>query len=118
VQTAARRRSAACARRAAGSRSSCCRGRGVTLVELVAGARPFAGENPWVLRDAIRAGAALDGLAPDLAAIAARALAFEPGDRYRSVDALRRDVAAAQRRRAPATAIDLGDWVRARITAP
>jgi serine/threonine-protein kinase len=93
-------------------------GLGVTLVELVAGARPFTGENPWVLHDAIRAGAALDGLAPDLAAIAARALAFEPGDRYRSVDALRCDVADAQRRRAPATAIDLGDWVRARITAP
>lgn len=47
---------------------------------------------------------------------AARALAFEPGDRYPSVDALRRDVADAQRRRTPATAVDLGDWVRARLT--
>ena len=92
-------------------------GLGVTLVELVAGARPFAGENPWALRDAIRAGAPLDGLAADLAAIAARALAFEPGDRYPSVDALRRDIADAQRRRAPVTAVDLGDWVRARIAA-
>lgn len=91
-------------------------GLGVTLVELIAGARPFAGENPWVLRDAIRAGAALGGLAPDLAAIAARALGFEPGDRYPSVDALRREVADAQRLRAPATAVDLGDWVRARLT--
>lgn len=93
-------------------------GLGVTLVELVAGARPFAGENPWALRDAIRAGAPLDGLAPDLAAIAARALAFEPGDRYPSVEALRRAIADAQRRRAPATAVDLGGWVRARITVP
>jgi eukaryotic-like serine/threonine-protein kinase len=93
-------------------------GLGVTLVELIAGARPFAGENPWALRDAIRAGATLTGVAPDLAAIAARALAFEPGDRYPSVDALRRDVADAQRRRAPATAVDLGDWVRARSTMP
>jgi serine/threonine-protein kinase len=92
-------------------------GLGVTLVELLAGARPFAGENPWALRDAIRAGAATGGLPPDLAAIAARALAFEPADRYRSVDALRRDLADAQRQRAPATAIDLGDWVRARLTA-
>lgn len=33
-----------------------------------------------------------------------------------SVDALRRDIADAQRCRAPATAVDLGDWVRARIT--
>jgi hypothetical protein len=39
------------------------------------------------------------------------------GDRYPSVDALRRDVADAQRRRAPVTAADLGDWVRARIAA-
>jgi hypothetical protein len=35
-----------------------------------------------------------------------------------SVDALRRGLADAQRRRAPATAVDLDHWVRARITVP
>jgi serine/threonine protein kinase len=92
-------------------------GLGVTLVELVAGARPFAGENPWQLRDAIQAGPTLTGLAPDLAAIAARALAFDAGDRYGSVDELRRAIIDAQDRRPPATAIDLGDWVRVRMAA-
>jgi serine/threonine protein kinase len=94
-------------------------GLGVTLVELATGARPFAGEAPWTLRDAIRGGlpAGLDGLPPDLAVIAARALAFDARDRHASVDELRAAIAEAQRRRAPATAIELGAWVRARIAA-
>jgi serine/threonine-protein kinase len=90
-------------------------GVGVTLVELVTGARPFAGETPWALRDAIRAGASLDAMPADLAAIAACALAFDARARYPSVDDLRCALAAAQRQRPPATAVDLGDWVRARI---
>jgi len=92
-------------------------GLGVTLVELVTGERPFAGETPWALRDAIRDGAALASLAPDLAAIAARALAFDARDRYASVDELRRELAIARRRRPPACALALGDWVRARLAA-
>jgi serine/threonine-protein kinase len=92
-------------------------GLGVTLVELVAGARPFAGENPWQLRDAIAAGADLGALAPDLAAIAARALAFDARARYPSVDDLRSAIAAAQLTRAPTTAHELGAWVRARLHA-
>ncbi|HEX4416514.1 MAG TPA: serine/threonine-protein kinase [Kofleriaceae bacterium] len=90
-------------------------GLGVTLVELVAGARPFAGELPWTLLESIRGGPRLDGLDADLAAIAARALAFDARDRYASIDELRRAVAEAQRARAPATAVDLGDWVQARL---
>jgi serine/threonine-protein kinase len=90
-------------------------GLAVTLVELVTGARPFAGETPWALRDAIRAGAELADLAPDLAAIAGRALAFDARDRHASIDELRCAIADAQRRRAPATALDLGAWVRARL---
>jgi eukaryotic-like serine/threonine-protein kinase len=91
-------------------------GLAVTLVELVSGARPFTGETPWALRDAIRAGPALAELAPDLAAIAARALTFDASDRYPRVDELRAAIAAAQRLRAPATSIELGAWVRARLT--
>jgi serine/threonine-protein kinase len=90
-------------------------GLAVTLVELIAGARPFRGENPGVLRDAIRTGPTLDGLPGDLAAIATRALAFEAADRYPSVDDLRRDLATAQASRPRATALDLGDWVAARL---
>jgi serine/threonine-protein kinase len=96
-------------------------GLGVTLVELVTGTRPFAGEAPWALLDAIRGGAALAGLPADLAAIAARMLAFEARDRYGSVDDARCAIAEAQRQRAevapPATAIDLGTWVRARLAS-
>jgi serine/threonine-protein kinase len=90
-------------------------GLGVTLVELAAGARPFAGESPWVLLDAIRGGPRLDGLDPDLAAIAGRMLAFEARDRYGSVADARRAIAGAQQRRPPATAVELGNWVRAQL---
>jgi len=90
-------------------------GLGVTLVELVTGARPFIGETPWALLDAIRGGAPTAGLAPDLAVIAARTLAFDARDRYSSIDDARRAIAEAQRRRTPATAIDLGGWIRARL---
>jgi serine/threonine-protein kinase len=92
-------------------------GLGVTLVELVTGARPFAGENPWQLSDAIRTGADLTGLAPDLTAIAARALTVEASGRFASVEDLRRAIAVVQRRREPATAVELGDWVRSRAAA-
>jgi serine/threonine-protein kinase len=90
-------------------------GLGVTLVELVTGARPFAGETPWALLEAIRGGPALSGLAVDLAAIAARMLAVDARDRFAAIDDARRAIALAQHRRAPATAIELGGWVRARI---
>jgi serine/threonine-protein kinase len=93
-------------------------GLGVTLVELVTGARPFAGETPWALLDAIRAGAqfsGLAGLATDLVEIAARMLAFDARDRFASVDEARRTIAEAQGRRAPASAIELGHWVRSRM---
>lgn len=92
-------------------------GLGVMLVELVTGARPFAGETPWALLEAIRRGPALGGLAPDLAAIATRALAFEARDRHGSLGDVRRSIADARGRRAAVTALDLGDWVRARMAA-
>jgi serine/threonine protein kinase len=74
-------------------------GLGATLVELVTGRRPFAGETPWALLDAIRGGPELGGLADDLRAIAARALAGAAADRFGSVEELRRAIAVAQRAR-------------------
>jgi hypothetical protein len=68
-----------------------------------------------VLLEAIRGSAQLTGLTADLAAIAARTLAFDARDRYASVDDAGRAIAQAQRRREPATAIELGGWVRARL---
>jgi serine/threonine-protein kinase len=85
-------------------------GLGATLVELVTGARPFTGESPWTLLDQIKAGPALQ-LAPDLRAIAMRALAFAAADRYRSIDELRLAVAEAQRARPPAGVVELAAWV-------
>ena len=80
-------------------------GLAVMLVELVAGARPFAGESPWVLLDAIRESPREDVLArvpPDVRAIAMRALSFDPRHRYESIEAMRAELVAAQRRREPA----------------
>jgi serine/threonine protein kinase len=93
-------------------------GLGITLVELVTGGRPFAGETPWALREAIRQGAPLAaGLAGDLAAIAARAIAFDARDRYPSIHELERDIAGARRHRDAVTSHDLGAWLQARLAA-
>jgi serine/threonine-protein kinase len=96
-------------------------GLGVMLVELVTGTRPFIGETPWALCEAIRGGAQLSSgptaLPSDLTAIAERTLAFDARDRYASVDELRFAIADVLRYRAAVTALDLGTWVRARIAA-
>ena len=92
-------------------------GLGVMLVELVTGARPFAGETPWALLEAIRGGApTLDALDADLRAIAARALAADPRARFGSVDELRVALASAQQAREPAGPIELARWVLTRVT--
>ncbi len=89
-------------------------GLAVMLVELVTGARPFAGETPWALLEAVKAGPRLDALAPDLAAIAGRALAVDARDRFASTGELAIAIAAAQLHRARVTADALGAWVSSR----
>lgn len=90
-------------------------GLGATLVELIAGRRPFAGETPWALLEAIRGGGpALEGLADDVRAIAARALAPAAADRFAGVGELRRAIAAARRTREPAGPEDLAAWLASR----
>ncbi|HEU0036693.1 MAG TPA: serine/threonine-protein kinase [Kofleriaceae bacterium] len=86
-------------------------GLGVMLVELVTGARPFAGESPWALLEAIRAGAVPGGMASDLRAIAECALAFDAAERFASVDELRAAIAATARVRPAAGPLELGAWL-------
>jgi len=86
-------------------------GLGVLLVELATGRRPFAGETPWALLDAIRGEPDLDGLTDDLRAIARRALAPIAGDRFASVEELRRALTVARRTREPAGPIELAAWI-------
>jgi serine/threonine-protein kinase len=93
-------------------------GLAVTLVELIAGRRPFAGDTPWATMDAIRGGAAaLDGLAPDVAAVVGTALAAAPADRFASIAELRAGIEALRARRPPCGATELGAWVAARLGA-
>jgi serine/threonine-protein kinase len=92
-------------------------GLAVTLVELLAGHRPFPGQDAdtpsWQLLDEIRTmPPSLDGVAFELQPIIARALAIEARDRFASVDDLRRALAVIQRTRAPVGAAELAAWVR------
>lgn len=94
-------------------------GLAVTMVELITGQRPFAGDTPWATMEAIRAGdARLDGLADDVAAIARRAFAVDPRARFASVHDLAGVVAGAQRARAASGPMALGEWVRRRVRRP
>jgi serine/threonine-protein kinase len=90
-------------------------GLAVTLVELVAGHRPFAGDTTWATMDAIRTGTPdLAGVPDDVAGVARRALAVDPAARFPSIDELRAALAGIQRSRAPVGPRELGDWVSAR----
>jgi serine/threonine-protein kinase len=88
-------------------------GLAVTLVELVTGHRPFSGDTPWATMDAIQNGTPdLAGLADDVAAIAACALAIDPRARFGSVDELRTAIAIIERLRPATGPVELGAWVR------
>ena len=86
-------------------------GLGVLLVELVTGRRPFAGETPWAVLDAVRAGPVLEGLPEDLTSIARRALAADARERFPSVAALRESVMTVGRAHVPAGSVELAAWV-------
>jgi predicted ATPase len=63
---------------------------GVVLYEMASGARPFGGDNLFVLADAIRHGThtPLAGAAATLNPVVDRALQKDPGNRYDTADAL------------------------------
>jgi serine/threonine protein kinase len=84
----------------------------VTLVELITGRRPYPGDMPWEVMNAITAGEPdVAGVGDDLVPIVRRALARDPMARFASVDELRRAIAPL--RRGTGTA-ELVAWVRAR----
>jgi serine/threonine-protein kinase len=86
-------------------------GLGVMLVELITGRRPFAGETPWAVLESIQAGAPpLAELLPDVRAVAHKALAIDPRDRFASVDELRAVLAVIMRGRAAAGRVELAAW--------
>ena len=88
-------------------------GLGVLLVELATGRRPFPGETPWALLDAIRGGPDLGGVPDDLSAIAARALATSASERFASVEELRAAIIAARRACDPVGPVELAAWIAA-----
>ena len=88
-------------------------GLAVTLVEVVTGARPFVESQPWALLDEIKRGPQL-ALAPDLAAIAARALAFDARDRFATLSEVAGAIAEARAIRPRITPAEFGAWVATR----
>src|SRR5262249_15471391 len=86
---------------------------GVTLVEMVTGARPFDGDGPMETMDKIRAAApvTLSGIPDDVAAIVERCLARDPRARFADAEALRRALAEARRARPAAGPRELAAWV-------
>jgi serine/threonine-protein kinase len=86
---------------------------GVTLVELLTGARPYDGETPLQTMDLIRAAEppALTGVDEPLRALVLRCLAADPSARFDDDEALIGAIAAC-RATQPATFVALGRWVQ------
>jgi eukaryotic-like serine/threonine-protein kinase len=90
-------------------------GLAVVLAELITGMRVFAGDVPLDTMHAIERGEArLDGVAPDVRAVIARAIDPDPRRRYPSIDVLRIELDRVRRTRAPVSAAELAVWVRGR----
>jgi serine/threonine-protein kinase len=96
-------------------------GLGVTLVEILAGRRPFDGDSVVATMENIKAAAApawLADLPADLEPIARRCLARDPAARYATMPALVRDLALARRARPLVTPAGLGAWLTAALARP
>jgi eukaryotic-like serine/threonine-protein kinase len=93
-------------------------GLAVTLVELITGVRPFIGDTPWAIMEAIRAGdAQLDGLSGDTEHVVRRALKPDPSARFPSVDAFRMALDELRVTRQRAGSADVAAWVQQRQLA-
>ncbi len=93
-------------------------GLGVTLCELLTGARPFDGASPLETMERVRAAEppSLPGLDDDLRALILRCLAREPDARFPELAALCGELAACRRGR-PASPLDLAREVRRALAA-
>ncbi len=93
---------------------------GVVLYELLKGVRPYVADSPLVVLDMIREAAAPDltGIDEDVAEVILRCLARSPADRFSSTEALARALFVLRRLRAPASVLDLAEWVRDRLAHP
>ena len=90
---------------------------GVTLVELLTGARPFDGPTPLDTMDRVREAAPppLEGVAADLKALLLTALQREPGARFGSCAALREALTHARLARPWVAPPDLAAWVTMKL---
>jgi eukaryotic-like serine/threonine-protein kinase len=93
---------------------------GVVLYELIRGVRPYVADSPLVVLDMIREAAPPDlrGIDEDVGELILRCLARAPADRFSSTEALARALFVLRRLRAPASTLDLADWVRGRLAQP
>lgn len=92
---------------------------GVTLGELLVGARPFDADGPLPLLAVIRRAELppdyLAGLPPELAALLRRMLSQRPEDRLPDLAAVARALADIRRGLPPAGPLELAAWVRAAL---
>jgi serine/threonine protein kinase len=93
---------------------------GVVLYELLKGVRPYVHDSPLVVLDMIREAAPPDltGIDDDVAEVLLRCLARTPAERFSSTEALARALFVLRRLRAPASTLDLAEWVRGRLAQP
>jgi len=87
---------------------------GITLCELLTGARPYDADSPLETMERVREARApdLSALDVDLAAVVGRCLARAPAQRFADAGALAKALATARRTRPPAGPEELAAWVR------
>ena len=93
---------------------------GVVLYELIKGVRPYVHDSPLVVLDMIREAVPPDmaGIDEDVAELSRTCLARTPRERFSSTEALARALFVLRRLVAPASTLDLAEWVRGRLAHP
>ncbi len=94
-------------------------GLGVTVAELLTGARPFDGATPLETMDRVREAAPpeLASVAEDVKAVLLKAFAKDPAARFPDTEAMRAALAGCRQARAPVAAPDLARWVKSKLVS-